>query len=90
MGDTATGSWGSNELGRFIRREAARNYQEAITIGDLRKFIKDLPDDAKLMIHDEGDDLHGDVHVVQRTMYWRESSIASRELIFKAGPKVEY
>jgi len=90
MGDTATGSWGSNELGGFIRREAARNYQQAITIGDLKKFIKDLPEDTKLMIHDEGDVLKCDVHVVQSTMYWREGSISSRELIFKAGPKVEY
>jgi len=90
MGDTATGSWGSNELGGFIRREAERDYQAAITVKDLKKFIENLPDDTKLMIHDEGEGLKGDVHVVQRTMYWRESSIASRELIFKAGPKVEY
>jgi hypothetical protein len=30
MGDTADGSWGSRELGGFIRREEARNWEERV------------------------------------------------------------
>lgn len=33
MGDTAEGSWGSRELGGYIRREEARQEREMLTQG---------------------------------------------------------
>ena len=63
-----------------------RDYQSAFTIKDLRQFIKSLPDNTKLVIHDRD----GNVRLVEGLMFWREGSIADNELIVKQGQEIMY
>ncbi len=63
-----------------------RDYQSAFTIKDLRQFIKSLPDNTKLVVHDRD----GNVRLVEGLMFWREGSIADNELIVKQGQEIMY
>jgi len=63
-----------------------RDYQTAFTIKDLRKFIKHLPSNTKLVIHDKD----GNTTLVESLLYWRAGAIADNELIVKLGKEIGY